>query len=53
MQAPFHWLRIGVFVYATENEELVTQTFRDLACTDDITTSVSEGEHGNVMKVLQ
>ena len=53
MQAPFHWLRIEVFVYATENEELVTETFSGLACTEEFSTSVSESEHGNTMKVLQ
>lgn len=53
MQAPFHWLRIETFVYATENEELVSETFRTLAGTDEFRTDVSESEHGNQMLVLQ
>ena len=46
MQATFHWLRIETFCYATEKEELVSQTFRDLVGTDEFQTDVSESEHG-------
>jgi len=53
MQATFHWLRIETFCYATEKEELVSQTFRDLVGTDEFQTSVSESEHGNQMLILQ
>jgi len=53
MQAPFHWLRIETFVYATEKEDLVTDTFRNIAGTDEFRTDVSEGEHGNQMLILQ
>lgn len=53
MQATFHWLRIETFCYATEKEELVSQTFRDLIGTDEFQTDVSESEHGNQMLILQ
>ena len=53
MQAPFHWLRIETFIYATEKEDLVTETFRNIAGTDEFRTDVSEGEHGNQMLILQ
>ena len=53
MQATFHWLRIETFCYATEKEELVSQTFRDLVGTDEFQTDVSESEHGNQMLILQ
>lgn len=53
MQAPFHWLRIETFVYATENEELLAETFASLACTEEYRTDVSESEHGNTMRILQ
>lgn len=53
MQAPFHWLRIETFIYATENTELVTDTFKSIAGTDEYRTDVSESEHGNIMTVLQ
>ena len=53
MQATFHWLRIETFCYATEKEERVSQTFRDLVGTDEFQTDVSESEHGNQMLILQ
>ena len=53
MQAPFHWLRIETFIYATEKEDLVTETFRTLAGTDEFRTDISESEHGNQMLILQ
>ena len=53
MQATFHWLRVETFCYATEKEELVSQTFRDLIGTDEFQTDVSESEHGNQMLILQ
>ena len=53
MQATFHWLRIETFCYATEKEDLVSQTFRDLVGTDEFQTDVSESEHGNQMLIMQ
>ena len=53
MQATFHWLRIETFCYATEKEDLVSQTFRDLVGADEFQTDVSESEHGNQMLILQ
>ena len=53
MQATFHWLRIETFCYATEKEDLVSETFRQIAGTDEFQTDVSESEHGNQMLILQ
>ena len=53
MQATFQWLRIETFCYATEKEDLVSQTFRDLVGTDEFQTDVSESEHGNQMLIMQ
>ena len=53
MQATFHWLRIETFIYATEKEDLVRETFANLVGTDEFDTEVSEGEHGNRMLILQ
>ena len=33
MQATFHWLRIETFIYATEKEDLVRETFANLVGT--------------------
>lgn len=53
MQATFHWIRIETFCYATEKEELVTETFTDLIGTDEFQKDIVESEHGNTMIVLQ
>lgn len=53
MQATFHWLRIETFIYATEKEDLVRETFANLVGTDEFDTEVCEGEHGNRMLILQ
>lgn len=53
MQATFHWLRIETFIYATEKEDLVSQTFADLVGTDEYQSEISESEHGNQMVILQ
>lgn len=53
MQATFHWLRIETFCYATEKEDLVTETFSALVGTDDFQKDIVESEHGNTMSVLQ
>ncbi len=53
MQATFHWLRIETFCYATEKEDLVSQTFQELTGTDEFQCDVSESEHGNRMLILQ
>lgn len=51
--AVFHWLRIETFIYATEKEDLVKETFASLVGTDEFQCEVSEGEHGNRMLILQ
>lgn len=53
MQATFHWLRIEAFVYATEREDLVRETFASIVGSEEFDTEISEGEHGNRMLILQ
>ena len=53
MQATFHWLRIETFCYATEKEDLVSETFRQIAGTDEFQMDISESEHGNQMLIMQ
>ena len=53
MQATFHWLRIETFCYATEKEDLVSETFQQIAGTDEFQMDISESEHGNQMLILQ
>ena len=53
MQLTFHWLRVQVFCYATERQELLEETLAELLGTDEFTEDVSEGEHGDTMLILE
>ncbi|MCL1811500.1 MAG: exosome protein [Methanomassiliicoccaceae archaeon] len=52
MQGTFHWFRINVFCYATENEELIHDVMAELLGTDEFECDVSNSEHGNRILVL-
>lgn len=47
MQGTFHWIRVQAFCYATENEELLHDTFQTLIGTEEFECDISDGEHGN------
>jgi hypothetical protein len=53
MQGAFHWLRIQVFCYATENEDLIHDTMVELLDNDEFDVEVCDSEHGNRMIILQ
>ena len=53
MQGTFHWVRVQVFCYATENEALIRETMTELLGTDEFDSEVTEGEHGNRMIIMQ
>ncbi len=53
MQVVFHWVRVQTFCYATEKRELLEETMTELLGTDEFEEEISEGEHGNVMTILE
>ena len=53
MQVTFHWIRVQAFCYATERRELLEETMAELFGTDEFAEERSEGEHGNVMTILE
>ncbi len=53
MQLTFHWVRVQVFCYATERQELLEETMTELLGTEEFTEDVSEGEHGDTMLILE
>lgn len=53
MQVVFHWVRVQTFCYATERRELLEETMTELLGTEEFEEEVSEGEHGNVMTILE
>ena len=52
MQGTFHWLRINVFCYATENEQLIHDSMVDLVGTDEFECDIVDSEHGNKLIVF-
>jgi len=52
MQGTFHWFRVQVFCYATENEGLIHDSMVELLGTDDFECDIAESEHGNRLIVL-
>lgn len=54
MPGSFHWLRVQEFCYATEDRDRVLESFISLVGDEpDITTDISESEHGNTMEIIQ
>ncbi|MCL2295897.1 MAG: exosome protein [Methanomassiliicoccaceae archaeon] len=47
MQGTFHWLRVNVFCYATENEEVIHDAMAELLGTDEFEYDTADSEHGN------
>ena len=53
MQVTFQWVRVQTFCYATEKRELLEETMTELLGTDEFQEEISEGEHGNIMTILE
>ena len=47
MQGTFHWLRVNIFCYATENEEIIHSAMAELLGSDEFECDVADSEHGN------
>lgn len=52
MQGTFHWFRVNVFCYATENEELIRDAMAELLGTDEFECDTADSEHGNRILVF-
>ncbi len=53
VQLAFHWVRVQVFCYATERQELLEETLEELLGTNEFTEDISEGEHGDTMLIME
>lgn len=53
MQGTFHWVRVQVFCYATEREDLIQETLSVLLGGAEFEKEYSEGEHGNPIIIMQ
>jgi len=52
MAGAFHWVRVRLFCYATENEEKLVEVMKTLAGDIEFVAEESEGHHGNSMTIL-
>ena len=52
MAGAFHWVRVRLFCYATENEEKLVEVIKTLAGDLEFVAEESEGHHGNSMTIL-
>ena len=48
----FHWVKIRIFCYATEDEEKVHRIIARIAGTDGTDAEISDGHHGNQMIIF-
>ena len=52
MTGAFHWVRIMMFCYATEDQERLHDLMTKISGTGDFDAEISDGHHGNQMVVL-
>ena len=53
MQVTFHWVRVQTFCYATEKQDLIEDTLKELLGEIEFEEEISESEHGNTMMILE
>ena len=53
MQVTFHWVRVQTFCYATEKQDLIEDTLKELLGDIEFEEEISESEHGNTMMILE
>ena len=53
MQVTFHWVRIQTFCYATERQDLIEDTLKELLGDIEFEEEITESEHGNTMMILE
>ena len=52
MAPVFHWIKIRMFCYATEDEERLHGLMCGISGKDDFDAEMSDGHHGNSMVIL-
>ena len=53
MNVTFHWLRVQTFCYATERQDLIEDTLKELLGDIEFEEEICESEHGNSMMILE
>ena len=52
MAGVFHWVRIMLFCYATEDQERLHEVMTKISGTEDFGAEISDCHHGNQMVIL-
>ena len=53
MNVTFHWLRVQTFCYATERQDLIEDTLKELLSDIEFEEEICDSEHGNSMMILE
>jgi hypothetical protein len=53
MNVTFHWVRVQTFCYATERQDLIEDTLKELLGDIEFEEEITESEHGNTMMILE
>jgi hypothetical protein len=53
VQVTFHWVRVQTFCYATERQDLIEDTLKELLGDIEFEEEITESEHGNTMMILE
>jgi len=53
LQVTFHWIRVQTFCYATEKQDLIEDTLKELLGDIEFEEEITESEHGNTMMILE
>lgn len=53
VQVAFHWVRVQTFCYATERQDLIEDTLKELLGDIEFEEEITESEHGNTMMILE
>ena len=53
MNVTFHWLRVQTFCYATERQDLIEDTLKELLGDIEFAEEICDSEHGNSMMILE
>lgn len=53
MNVTFHWLRVQTFCYATERQDLIEDTLKELLGDIEFEEEICDSEHGNSMMILE
>lgn len=52
MAEVFHWMKVRIFCYATEDQEKLHDLMRRISGKEDFDAEMSDGHHGNSMIIL-